>query len=278
MMLVEIIVGKETGDEALAAALDYVRAIKKTPIVVNDSRGFFANRCVTAYLREGHLMLAEGVPPAMIDNVARMAGMPVGPLALNDEVGLDLGWRVVQATRKDLGEDAVDPDQAKLLEEMVVKRERLGRKNGKGFYDYKGRDKALWPGISDIFAARSAEEFSVEELKQRLLVVQALEAARTVEEGVVTDPRSRFRPIPASGRAVYRRHAVLLTHGREGLARLRSAGESTRRFYRPRSCTTWRRRAKAFYAASPRAANRPLTCAIKPKCLGSGRRRWPKRL
>ncbi len=189
MMLVEIIVGQNTGDEALAAALDYVRAIKKTPIVVNDSRGFFANRCVTAYLREGHLMLAEGVPPAMIDNVARMAGMPVGPLALNDEVGLDLGWRIVQATRKDLGEDAVDPQQAKLLEEMVVKRERLGRKNGKGFYDYKGRDKALWPGISDIFAARSAEEFSIEELKQRLLVVQALEAARTVEEGVVTDPR-----------------------------------------------------------------------------------------
>jgi 3-hydroxyacyl-CoA dehydrogenase/enoyl-CoA hydratase/3-hydroxybutyryl-CoA epimerase len=189
MMLVEIIVGKETGDEALAAALDYVRTIKKTPIVVNDSRGFFANRCVTAYLREGHLMLAEGVPPAMIDNVARMAGMPVGPLALNDEVGLDLGWRIVQATRKDLGDEAVDPHQARLLEEMVVKRERLGRKNGKGFYNYKGRDKALWPGISDIFAARSAEEFSIEELKQRLLVVQALEAARTFEEGVVTDPR-----------------------------------------------------------------------------------------
>ena len=89
-MLVEIIMGKKTGDEALATALDYVRAIRKTPIVVNDARGFFANRCVGAYLLEGHLMLTEGVPAAMIENVARMAGMPVGPLSLNDEVAIDL--------------------------------------------------------------------------------------------------------------------------------------------------------------------------------------------
>ncbi len=86
MMLVEIILGKETGDAALAAALDYVRAIRKTPIVVNDSRGFYTSRVVGTYIREGHLMLADGVPPAMIENVGRMAGMPVGPLALNDEV------------------------------------------------------------------------------------------------------------------------------------------------------------------------------------------------
>ena len=90
MMLVEVILGEKTGDTALAAALDFVRAIKKTPIVVNDSRGFYANRCVLAYIQEGHLMLTEGVPPAMIENVARKAGMPVGPLSLNDEVGLDL--------------------------------------------------------------------------------------------------------------------------------------------------------------------------------------------
>ena len=90
MMLVEIILGKKTGDEALATALDYVRAIRKTPIVVNDTRGFYANRCVLAYLLEGHLMLIEGVPPAMIENAARMAGMPVGPLALTDEIGVDL--------------------------------------------------------------------------------------------------------------------------------------------------------------------------------------------
>src|SRR6185312_7370091 len=98
MMLTEIIRGGHTGDKALAVALDYVRAVRKTPIVVNDSRGFYANRCVLNYIQESHLMLSEGVPPAMIENVARMAGMPVGPLALNDETALDLGLKIVRAT------------------------------------------------------------------------------------------------------------------------------------------------------------------------------------
>ena len=190
MMLVEVIVGKETGDAALATALDYVRQIRKTPIVVNDSRGFYANRCVMAYLLEGHLMLAEGVPPAMIENVAKMAGMPVGPLSLTDEIGIDLAWKIVQATKKDGGtEIIIAPEQEKLLEELVVKRERFGRKNAKGFYDYAGRDKALWPGLADLAPPKSGDDFSVDEIKQRLLVTQALEAARTVEEGVITDPR-----------------------------------------------------------------------------------------
>ncbi len=190
MMLVEIILGKKTGDTALATALDYVRAIKKTPIVVNDSRGFYANRCVMAYLLEGHLMLAEGVPPAMIENVAKMAGMPVGPLSLTDEIGVDLAWKILQATKKDQGtEIMIAPAQERLLEELVVKRERFGRKNSKGFYDYAGRDKALWPGLSDIVQPKNGDDFSVAELKERLLVTQALEAARTVEEGVITDPR-----------------------------------------------------------------------------------------
>ena len=117
MMLVEIILGKKTGDAALATALDFVRAIRKTPIVVNDSRGFYANRCVLNYIREGHLMLMEGVPPAMIENVARMAGMPVGPLSLNDEVAIDLGWKILKATEADLGPKAVDPKQKALLQE-----------------------------------------------------------------------------------------------------------------------------------------------------------------
>jgi 3-hydroxyacyl-CoA dehydrogenase/enoyl-CoA hydratase/3-hydroxybutyryl-CoA epimerase len=190
MMLVEIIKGKRTGDAALAAALDYVRQIRKTPIVVNDSRGFYANRCVMAYLLEGHLMLAEGVPPAMIENVARMAGMPAGPLSLTDEIGVDLAWKILQATKKDGGtEIMIAPAQEKLLEELVVKRERFGRKNAKGFYDYSGREKALWPGLAELVTPRSGDDFSVTELKERLLATQALEAARTVEEGVVTDPR-----------------------------------------------------------------------------------------
>ncbi|PSC06670.1 3-hydroxyacyl-CoA dehydrogenase [Alsobacter soli] len=191
MLLVEVILAKQTGDKALAVALDYVRAIRKTPIVVNDARGFYANRCVGNYLREGHLMLMEGVPPAMIENVARMAGMPVGPLSLNDEVAIDLALKIVKATKAQLGDAAVDPVQEKLLVEMVEKQGRLGRKNGKGFYDYpeKGQ-KSLWPGLKDIAGQRlDPDALDVEELKQRFLVTQALEAARSVEEGIVTDPR-----------------------------------------------------------------------------------------
>src|SRR6185312_288688 len=127
MMLTEIIMGKETGDRALAVALDYVRAIRKTPIVVNDTRGFYANRCVLNYIQEGHLMLLEGVPAAMIENTARMAGMPVGPLSLNDETALDLGLKIVRAAESDLGKSAINPAQKKLLEDMVEKKGRLGR-------------------------------------------------------------------------------------------------------------------------------------------------------
>jgi 3-hydroxyacyl-CoA dehydrogenase/enoyl-CoA hydratase/3-hydroxybutyryl-CoA epimerase len=191
MMLVEVIKGERTGDEAIAMALDYVRAIKKTPILVNDSRGFYTSRVVGTYIREGHLMLTEGVPAAMVENVGRMAGMPVGPLSLNDEVAVDLAWKIVQATKADLGADAIDPRLEALLEEMVVKRGRLGRKNAKGFYDYpEGAPKRLWPGLTEISGEpRPAETFSVEELKQRFLVIQALETARCVEEGVITDVR-----------------------------------------------------------------------------------------
>jgi 3-hydroxyacyl-CoA dehydrogenase/enoyl-CoA hydratase/3-hydroxybutyryl-CoA epimerase len=191
MLLVEIIMGEKTGDRALATALDFVRLIKKTPIVVNDTRGFFANRCVGRYVAEGHLMLMDGVPPAMIENVARMAGMPVGPLSLNDEVAIDLSWKIVQATKKDLGEQAVDPAQEKLIKTMVVDLERFGRKNGKGFYDYpQGGKKKLWPGLADLQTKKlDPDTIDVNELKQRFLVVQAVEAARTMVEGVVTDPR-----------------------------------------------------------------------------------------
>ena len=191
MMLVEIILGEHTGDAALATAMDYVRAIKKTPIVVNDSRGFYTSRVVGTYIREGHLMLSEGVPPAMIENVGRMAGMPVGPLALNDEVAIDLAWKILQATEADLGPHSLDPRQKALLEQMVEKKERYGRKNRKGFYDYPDKGpKRLWPGLADLQAKKlDPDSIDIEELKQRLLGIQALETARCFEEHVLTDVR-----------------------------------------------------------------------------------------
>jgi 3-hydroxyacyl-CoA dehydrogenase/enoyl-CoA hydratase/3-hydroxybutyryl-CoA epimerase len=191
MMLVELILGKSTGDKALAVALDYVRALRKTPIVVNDSRGFYTSRVVGTYIREGHLMLAEGVPAAMIENVGRMAGMPVGPLSLNDEVAVDLAWKILKATEADLGPEAIDPRQKAMLEDMVEKRGRFGRKNGKGFYDYPANGpKKLWPGLADLQPTKlDPDKIDVQELKDRLLAMQAVETARCFEEKVLTDVR-----------------------------------------------------------------------------------------
>ena len=191
MMLVEIIMGKKTGDKAVAMAIDYVRAIKKTPIVVNDTRGFYVNRCVLRYMAEAFQMLIEGVPPAMIENAAKAAGMPVGPLALTDETAIDLAQKIMKQTLKDLGEKAVDKEQFALINTMVDTHGRFGRKNAKGFYDYpaKPAKKHLWPGLKDLYPQQDPDRIDVEELKQRFLVTIALEAARVMEEGIVTDPR-----------------------------------------------------------------------------------------
>ncbi|RVE93725.1 3-hydroxyacyl-CoA dehydrogenase NAD-binding domain-containing protein [Sinorhizobium meliloti] len=191
MMLTEVILGKETGDRALAAALDYVAAIRKTPIVVNDTRGFYVNRCVFRYIHEAYDMLIEGVPPAMIENAAKMAGMPVGPLSLNDEVAIDLSQKILKAAVADLGDKAVDPRHMALIDKMVDELDRRGRKNGKGFYEYPAKParKYLWPGLKELYPQKDAGEIEVGVLKQRLLVTIALEAARTIEEGIVTDPR-----------------------------------------------------------------------------------------
>ncbi|MER0238235.1 3-hydroxyacyl-CoA dehydrogenase NAD-binding domain-containing protein [Fulvimarina sp. MAC8] len=190
MMLTEVILGEKTGETALAMALDYVRAIRKTPIVVNDTRGFFANRCVLRYMNEAYDMLVEGVPPAMIENAAKAAGMPVGPLALNDEVAVDLSEKIMKATIRDMGEDAIDPEHYKLVTSMTASG-RLGRKAGKGFYDYpeKPAKKHLWPELKTLYPQKPADQVDFDELKNRFLATMALEAARTMEEGVVVDPR-----------------------------------------------------------------------------------------
>jgi 3-hydroxyacyl-CoA dehydrogenase / enoyl-CoA hydratase / 3-hydroxybutyryl-CoA epimerase len=188
MRLVEIILGKSTGNTALARALDFVKAIGKTPIVVNDSRGFYTSRVFATYINEGLRMLVEGVKPAMIENAGKAIGMPMPPLALCDEVAIDLLLRVVEATKADLGEKYEAQPQDALLARMVKGLGRLGRKARKGFYEYPSEGpKRLWPGLADI-APIAAQEPDFEELKTRLLAAQALEATRCLAEGVVTDP------------------------------------------------------------------------------------------
>jgi len=189
MQLVEIIMGEKTSDETLAKAMDYVAAIKKTPIVVNDSRGFYTSRCFGTYVSEGIHMLSDGTKPAMIENCGKMTGMPMAPLALNDEVSLELGYKVRKQTKADLGDAYEETPADTIVAEMVEKHGRMGKKIGKGFYDYpEGGKKRLWPGLGDVVEVKD-ELPDPEELKTRFLTIQALEAARCFEEGVVTDVR-----------------------------------------------------------------------------------------
>ncbi|HUH10906.1 MAG TPA: 3-hydroxyacyl-CoA dehydrogenase NAD-binding domain-containing protein [Brevundimonas sp.] len=190
MMLVEIILGEKTGPAAIAKAIDYVLKIKKTPIVVNDSRGFYTSRCFSTFLMEGMAMLEEGYAPALIDNVGRMTGMPRGPLEMHDDVALDLSYKIAKQTALDLGDAYVPAEGADIVAKMV-EGGRYGRKNGKGFYDYDTKPKTLWAGLSELAPVKfddSTPEL-VDELKTRLLYRQAVEVARCWAEGVIDDPR-----------------------------------------------------------------------------------------
>jgi 3-hydroxyacyl-CoA dehydrogenase/enoyl-CoA hydratase/3-hydroxybutyryl-CoA epimerase len=188
MPLVEIIVGKKTDATTIARAFDFVGQIRKTPILVNDSRGFFTSRVFSTFVNEGQAMLAEGILPALIENAAKLAGMPVGPLAVSDEVTLELQWKVTRQTEQDLGARYRRPVSYEVLQRMVVEQKRLGRRSGGGFYDYPaGLPKQLWPGLAQHWPP-AAEQPSVTEVRERLLHIQALETARCVEEGVLTDP------------------------------------------------------------------------------------------
>jgi len=189
MMLVEIIKGEKTSDYAISRAIDFVSKIRKVPIVVEDTRGFYANRCVGRYVSEGNNLLAEGVKPALIENAAKMAGMPVGPLSLQDEVAIDLGYKIMQQTKHDLGSQYVEGKGDKIIEGMY-NAERYGRKNGKGFYVYEGREKHLWPELGQ-FAENGFQDPQpdVQDVKDRIMYTQAIEAARLMAEGIVHDPR-----------------------------------------------------------------------------------------
>jgi 3-hydroxyacyl-CoA dehydrogenase/enoyl-CoA hydratase/3-hydroxybutyryl-CoA epimerase len=188
MPLVEIIRGERTGEEALAWSMDFVRQIGKTPIVVNDSRGFYTSRVFGTYTREAVLMLAEGVRPALIENGGKAAGMPMPPLALSDEVAISLIHQVAVQTAKDLGDKYRPTAADRLIAEMVERQNRPGRRAGKGFYDYPADGpKRLWPGLFQL-ASEAATQPSLGDVKTRYLAIQALEAARCLEENVVTDP------------------------------------------------------------------------------------------
>ncbi|MBS0565394.1 MAG: 3-hydroxyacyl-CoA dehydrogenase, partial [Proteobacteria bacterium] len=189
MMLVEIIRGRETGDLAVAKALDFVRQLRKTPIVVNDARFFYANRCIIPYVNEGLRMVAEGVAPALIENAAKLTGLPLGPLQLIDETSIDLGVKIARATRAAMGEDYPDGAVDAVLFAMAD-RGRLGRKANAGFYAYdaSGSRIGLWDGLASAWPVAAGQP-DLHDVQHRLLFVQVLEAVRALEEGVLTDIR-----------------------------------------------------------------------------------------
>ena len=188
MMLVEIIKGRDTGPEAVAKALDFVRQIRKTPIVVNDARFFYANRCIIPYINEGIRMVAEGVAPALVENAAKLVGMPLGPLQLVDETSIDLGVKIAKATRAAMG--AAYPDGA--VDDVLfwmADQGRLGKKADAGFYTYAGgKRQGLWQGLAARFPLAEAQP-DLTQVQHRLLMAQVLEAVRALEDGVLTDIR-----------------------------------------------------------------------------------------
>ncbi|MBO6601831.1 MAG: enoyl-CoA hydratase/isomerase family protein [Roseicyclus sp.] len=188
MMLVEIIRGEKTGDVAVAKALDFVRQIRKTPIVVNDARFFYANRCIIPYINEGIRMVKEGVAPALIENAAKLVGMPLGPLQLTDETSIDLGVKIAKATKAAMG-DAYDDSVDELLFWMEAEG-RLGRKANAGFYAYddKGKRLGLWDGLADKYPL-AEDQPDLIEVQHRLLFAQVLEAVRALEDEVLMDIR-----------------------------------------------------------------------------------------
>lgn len=189
MLLVEIIKGRETGPRAVAKALDFVRQIRKTPIVVNDARFFYANRCILPYINEGIRMVAEGVSPVLIENAAKMMGMPLGPLQLVDETSIDLGVKIAKATKAAMGNAYPDEDVDAVVFRLADQG-RLGRKAKAGFYDYDeaGKRQGLWQGLAREWP-ESGDQPELTEVQHRLMFAQSLEAVRAFQDGVLEDIR-----------------------------------------------------------------------------------------
>jgi 3-hydroxyacyl-CoA dehydrogenase/enoyl-CoA hydratase/3-hydroxybutyryl-CoA epimerase len=173
----------------VAKALDFVRQIKKTPIVVNDERFFYANRCIIPYINEGIRMVKEGVAPALIENAAKNVGMPLGPLQLTDETSIDLGVKIAKATKAAMGDAYPNAEVDEVLFWMEGEG-RLGRKSRSGFYAYddKGKRTGIWDGLTARYAT-AEDQPGVQSVQDRLLFAQVLEAVRALEEGVLEDIR-----------------------------------------------------------------------------------------
>ena len=189
MPLLEIIKGEKTSKETLATCLNFCKMIKKTPIVVNDGRGFYTSRVFTTYVTEGITCLSEGISPALIENAGKAAGMPVGPLAIADEVSIDLIYHILKATAKDIGIENIDQKTYKITDRFVNELDRLGKKVSKGFYEYplEGK-KFLSPILKDEFS-ESEQQPPLNELKRRLLTIQTIEAIKCIEEKVLCSAR-----------------------------------------------------------------------------------------
>jgi 3-hydroxyacyl-CoA dehydrogenase / enoyl-CoA hydratase / 3-hydroxybutyryl-CoA epimerase len=185
MPLIEVILGQLTSPETLAKALDLVAQLRMTPIVVKDSRGFYTSRVFQTFIHEGMKMLEDGVAPAMIENAAKFAGFPLGPLALTDEVTIELPWKIVREAEAAMGDRYVRPCSYEVMRHMIEDLQRCGRRYGKGFYEYLDNGKRLWPGLRQAYPP-SVEQPSIDELKKRFLYVQSLETARCLEEGVIS--------------------------------------------------------------------------------------------
>ena len=189
MKLVEIIRGKNTDNYSVAMAMDFCKIIKKTPIVVNDERFFYANRCIIPYVNEGVRMVGEGINPSLIENAAKQIGMPLGPLQLIDETSIQLADQIAKETKKALGENYKISIFDDVLQFMIQSK-RFGRKSGAGFYDYneKGRRIGIWKKLNKKWENKK-ENISFEEIKERLALIQALEATRALEKNILVDIR-----------------------------------------------------------------------------------------
>jgi 3-hydroxyacyl-CoA dehydrogenase/enoyl-CoA hydratase/3-hydroxybutyryl-CoA epimerase len=190
MPLLEIIRGEQTSDEALARALDYAAQIKKTPIVVNDSRGFFTSRVIGTFVNEAVAMLTEGIAPATIDQATTQAGYPVGALQLADELNMELFLKIRNEAREaaEAAGRTMPRHPAEDVIEKMVELGRPGRLRGAGFFDYdeNGKRIGLWPGLAEHFPVRgNPADVDLHELEERMLIIEAVESARCVEEGVI---------------------------------------------------------------------------------------------